>query len=287
MKLINHKQGSKEWLEIRRKGIGASEAPIIMNVSPWQTPYGLWMQKMSGEEKAMNASMRYGKETEDEERKAFEKMVGLTFFPDMTFVSKERSWQIASLDGIDFDQTIIMEIKQANAEDHETAKNGKVPEKYFPQLQHQFAVCERINTNLYCSSHKGNRCIVEVKRDDAYIEALIKEEEKFYEEHILKGVSPELMPKDYVEMADERWNDLAILYKNVDREIKNLEKEKEKHKNALVSLCNGRSSKGSGVVLTLTKPLGLIDYKAIPELFGVDLDKYRKAGTERWTLRTA
>ncbi len=279
MKLLQHKQGSVEWLEMRRKGIGASDAPIIMHVSPWTVPYELWLQKTSGKEKEMNASMRYGKETEEEERKEFEKMIGTTFFPDMTFASNERAWALASLDGIDFDQTVIMEIKQANQKDHESAKNGKIPEKYFPQLQHQMYVCKEknITRNLYCSSHKGDRVVVEVKRDDAYIEKMLKAEDVFYYENLVKGIPP--LTEDMLEYA-------AVL-KNVDGDIKRLEEEREYCKNALISLSNGRPFKAYGVTLTKSEYKGSIDYDAIPELFGVDKEKYRKPSQERWTLRIA
>ena len=35
-------QNSPEWHEWRRKGIGSSDAPAVMKVSPWMTPYMLW-----------------------------------------------------------------------------------------------------------------------------------------------------------------------------------------------------------------------------------------------------
>jgi putative phage-type endonuclease len=281
MHLIEHKQGSPEWLELRRKGIGASEAPVIMGVSPWTTPYQLWQRKQSGAEQAMNASMRYGKDTEEAERKKFEKMVGITFFPDMTFRHGERHWQIASLDGIDFNQTVIMEIKQANQVDHQSAKEGTIPKKYYPQIQHQLDVVrDKIDTCLYCSSHKGDRVIVEVKRDEGYIAEMIAKETEFYEENMLKGISPVL------DMEDTDWAEEAAQYRLVDADIKRLEKQREVHRKALIRLSNGLPCKGSGVVLTTTTPLGLVDYKAIPELSGVDLDKYRKPSVERWTVRT-
>ena len=38
-------QNTPEWLEFRRKKIGASDAPIILEVSTWKTPYQLWLVK--------------------------------------------------------------------------------------------------------------------------------------------------------------------------------------------------------------------------------------------------
>lgn len=34
-----------EWLEQRRKGIGGSDAPVIMGVNPWRSPMDLWLEK--------------------------------------------------------------------------------------------------------------------------------------------------------------------------------------------------------------------------------------------------
>ncbi len=41
-------QNTPEWHAFRRKRIGASDAPVIMGISPWKTPYQLWIEKTSG-----------------------------------------------------------------------------------------------------------------------------------------------------------------------------------------------------------------------------------------------
>lgn len=40
-------QRTDEWLMWRSQGIGASDAPVIMGVSPWSDPVSLWMEKRS------------------------------------------------------------------------------------------------------------------------------------------------------------------------------------------------------------------------------------------------
>lgn len=35
----------KEWLEWRKLGLGASDAPVVMGVSPWKTRHQLWLEK--------------------------------------------------------------------------------------------------------------------------------------------------------------------------------------------------------------------------------------------------
>ncbi len=53
--LIQH---SNEWLELRKNKIGASDAPIIMKVSPWKTPYRLWEEKLGLTECVSNQAMK-------------------------------------------------------------------------------------------------------------------------------------------------------------------------------------------------------------------------------------
>lgn len=43
--IINVTQGTDEWLEWRSKGISATDIPIIMGLSPYKTPYRLWLEK--------------------------------------------------------------------------------------------------------------------------------------------------------------------------------------------------------------------------------------------------
>ena len=43
--IVRIEQGSPHWQEHRRKHRNASETPAVLGVSPWQTPYQLWMQR--------------------------------------------------------------------------------------------------------------------------------------------------------------------------------------------------------------------------------------------------
>ena len=48
---VSIQQGTKEWLEWRSQGIGASDAPAIMGENPWKRPETLLQEKCFGEEK--------------------------------------------------------------------------------------------------------------------------------------------------------------------------------------------------------------------------------------------
>jgi putative phage-type endonuclease len=198
----NLEQDSVEWKELRKRCIGASDAPIIMGVSPYTTPYQLWNDKVNGISKIENAAMTFGKNNEEAARELFEQMTGLTMFSRVVS-HPERSWQIASLDGIDLDRSCILEIKCANANDHAMAKDGKVPDKYFPQLQHQMSVTN-MNEEYYFSYHRGEGIIVKVKRDPEYIEKMIEMEKIFYFDHILTKLPPALTTQEIILLEIEK-----------------------------------------------------------------------------------
>lgn len=58
---IEQYQTREEWLEGRKKGIGSSEAPIILGVSRWDSPLGLFAEKTGRREpKDMTGRMKWG-----------------------------------------------------------------------------------------------------------------------------------------------------------------------------------------------------------------------------------
>ncbi len=125
------KQGTQEWLDMRKKHVMASDAPVIMNGFHFEkTPYKLWKEKVGiGTKQKDNAAMRYGRETEHKARLAYQVYSGNTVKPEIVFHPKI-SFMGASLDGLTANGDMAVEIKCPGFNDHSTAKKGKIPEKY-------------------------------------------------------------------------------------------------------------------------------------------------------------
>ena len=136
-RIVDIRQGSDEWHAFRASHIGASETPVIMEASPYKTPYRLWQEKlgMVGKERETEA-MRAGSGAEPEIRAFVEDETDL-MFETSVLESIPFSWMSASLDGFDTSQTIILECKLNNAENHELVKNQQVPADHFYQVQKQ------------------------------------------------------------------------------------------------------------------------------------------------------
>ncbi len=172
-------QQTPKWLEYRKTKIGASDAPAIMNVSPWCTPYQLWLEKMDlAPEKSMNPAMQRGLDLQDKALDCFAQMTGLYAFPDVKQHPKHE-FMIASLDGITLDGQYVVEVKCPGKKNHELAKNGLIPDHYIPQLQHQMEVCG--HEHMYYFSFDGKDGVVlDVFRNEKYVKELIEKEEAFW-----------------------------------------------------------------------------------------------------------
>lgn len=282
MKFSTQVPGSKEWLEYRRMKIGASDAPVILNKSPWSSPFMLWEQKVLGKEKEMNAAMKRGVEMEEAARQCFEKKMGTEVFARCA-EHDSISWMMASLDGIDMDQKICVEIKCAGKEDHGKALQGKVPEKYYPQLQHQLEVTG-LDGMYYFSFNGNDGTIVEVAKDRHFIDAMVQEEKAFYK-CMMELDPPQLTERDLISLEkDERWTETALKWKETNKKLKELEEQENLLRSQLINIAGDRNVFGANVRLTRSITKGTVEYAKIPELSCIDLNQYRKKSSIRWRL---
>jgi putative phage-type endonuclease len=275
-------QGSKEWLQMRRSHIGASDAPVIMGVSPWKTAYQLWEEKcgLSGEQETTSA-MKYGHDMEEPARRAYEKHTGNLVFPTVIF-HPEKKFMVASLDGISFDGNISVEIKNVKEEDHEEAKSGKIPAKYFPQVQHQLA-CLGHKLLHYFSFRKGDFALVEVERDEEYIQKLYELEGKFWED-VQTLREPKLSEKDYTIIETYESITMASEWKSINQQLKELEEKEKKYRKQLIELAGNKNARIGDIKLTKSIRKGTVDYGKIIELEGVNLEQYRKEPVIAWRV---
>jgi len=178
---IQLEQGSQQWLDFRKKGVGASDAIIIAGLSPWRTREQLLLEKRGLiEPQPVNSSMNRGMMLEPKARRCAEEMFETLFLPEVR-ISPVYPWCYASLDGICIDNKILLEIKCTSKKNHALAKEGKIPEYYKPQLQHQMYVCGFDKCHYF--SFDGEEGVIVIEhRDQEYIDNLVELEKKFYEE---------------------------------------------------------------------------------------------------------
>jgi putative phage-type endonuclease len=277
-----YQQNTDEWLEMRRNKIGASDASVIMEASPWDTPYTLWERKVGiRPEKVLNRSMQRGNDLEECARQAYMRITKLNVF-DLVVFHPKNVWMMASLDGIDIEGKNIVEIKCPGAEDHDLALHGFIPPKYYPQMQHQMEVTG-LNSAHYFSFDGERGVIVNVERNQSYIDRMVQKETEFYE--CMQSLEPpKLTDRDYVEKYDEVWTKTAQEWLSVQNELEDVKAREEELREMLVFQSSKTNTKGAGIKVSRMIRKGAVDYKLVPELQGVDLNQYRKPTTECWRI---
>jgi putative phage-type endonuclease len=173
-------QNTQEWLDFRKGKIGASDAPVIMGLSPWMTPLELYNEKVLGKERPSNWAMERGKELEPKAREMMEKMLLIKLEPKVV-THPEHEWMIASLDGISEDGKTAVEIKcPSSIASHLKAMGSEIPDHYQCQMQHQMAVTG-LKKMIYGSYFQGECEVIELARDEKFINSMIKKEKEFFD----------------------------------------------------------------------------------------------------------
>src|SRR3990167_10286820 len=91
------------WLEARRQGLGASDAPVILGLSPWKTPLALYAEKLGLEieEPEQTEAMAWGLRLQPVIIAAFQEQnperVAIAKQEFVIDRSPEHPWMLASL----------------------------------------------------------------------------------------------------------------------------------------------------------------------------------------------
>lgn len=283
-KLINQPaQGTESWHDWRNKGLGASEAPIVMGESPYQTPFQLWETKTKRKPpQATNFAMTRGNNLEKKARASFELTHDIEMEP---MLAEYAPWPIAraSFDGFNKKLNAGLEIKCCGKKNFEMVKNGQVPLDYRAQIQQQILVSGAEKVFLYAFDGEAG-VTLEVVPDVEYCKKLLEELKKFWD-CVKNDIPPELDPtRDFEVIDDENLHqyvtDWKVIKTERDRIQRVLDALEEKMKSGLQvdrAICNG-------VRFTKSYRKGGINYNDIPVLKDVDLEKFRKPNIETFKI---
>jgi putative phage-type endonuclease len=194
LKYPDLEQGSDEWHLWRKQGIGASEAPMVLGISPYKSIHKLWQEKTGAieEKDGYNYVFEKGKEIEAKARAYFELMNDKDC-PPMCMDIDEFPMLRCSLDGYNEKENFALEIKYVGKD----AMSDEIPAHHIAQLQHQMMVCGATDIT-YIRSNDGVTFKTDViKRDEAYIKDLKEKELAFWKmvEDKIEPPKPEKKPR--------------------------------------------------------------------------------------------
>jgi len=178
--IVELEQGTPQWIEWRHRGIGASDAPIIMGENPWKSAEKLLREKRGpARDSFKNEAMIRGALLEPQARKFYVERSGNEVKP-ACLQSLQYSWLRASVDGISRSGSTIVEIKCGESVYKHTSRNGCAPHYYYGQLQHILAVTGLPSLDFWCYLPGRPELLIQVSRDNNYIARLIAEEDSFW-----------------------------------------------------------------------------------------------------------
>ena len=283
--IIQLVQGSEAWHAHRRGLRNASETPAVLGISPWVTPYQLWLLKTGRAEPTVNAAMRNGTALEPLARHAYEVETGNVMQP---LVLQDGLYS-ASLDGMTLEGDLIVEIKcpykgQASAL-WQAVEAGEVPAHYAAQIQHQLMVSGASEAHLWVFD--GERGLLKVIEPDAGSMEAIRAAWDTFATFLDTDSPPPLVEADTVHRDDTQWAQAARAYTQAKLAAQASDDALDRAKEALVALARHPREQGAGVSVSRYWKGGTVDYRKVAELKGVDLEQYRGKGREEVRVTVA
>ncbi len=205
--MISTKQMSREtWLQMRKQGIGGSDAGAVCGLNPYRTAAHVYRDKTSSDvEDRDNEAMRQGRDLEEYVARRFMEETGLKVRrSNYMYRSKAHPFMLADVDRLVAGTRAGLECKTASAYQADKWKDGQIPPHYLIQCLHYMAVTGADCWYLAVVFLGTGFLWVKIDRDEEMIENLIRLEQDFWENHVLAGVMPEPDGSDaYTELLNQ------------------------------------------------------------------------------------
>ena len=193
-KIINIKDIShEEWLELRRKSIGGTDAAAACGTSPWKSPLELYAEKKGLiQDKETNESMRRGLYLEEYVAQRFEEETGKKVRKDnFMYADNELPYLTCNIDRVVVGENSALECKTTSDFVKYDIENGVIPIQYYYQLQHYMMVMGyeymyiAFSTTFKFVWHR-------VERNQGFIDSMREAEKCFWLNCVVADVKPDV-----------------------------------------------------------------------------------------------
>lgn len=190
---VEEMQDRSKWLEMRKCGIGGSEAAAIVGLNPWKSAFQLWLEKtgqVEPEDLSDNEYVYWGNVLEQAVADRFCELTGKKVQRRGMLQDEEYPYMLASVDRMVVGENAGLECKTTNAFNNKAWVDDELPDSYYIQCQWYMMVtgCEKWYIAVLIG---GNKFIwKEVPRNAADIEALRKAAVDFWSMVITNTMPP-------------------------------------------------------------------------------------------------
>ena len=200
--IIIKPQSHEDWLKAREDGIGASEVAAVVGLSPWETPFSLWLRKTGQVPPlAENEAMHMGHLLEGVVAQLFHERTGFRVVKasakDIIYQDAEHPWRKCTPDRIAYEidpisgkrQKVLLEIKTSSM----TFDPDDLPANYLAQVQYQMSITG-IHVCYLCWLTNGRSFgYARIEYDSEFGDWLVTEADKFWNECVVGGTEPDLI----------------------------------------------------------------------------------------------
>lgn len=182
----------ENWLQLRKSGIGGSDAGAICGLNPYASPMSVYRDKTCEELADLDSeTMRQGRDLEDYVARRFMEATGLKVRrSNMMYRSDAHPFMIADVDRLIVGEDAGLECKTASAYNADKWKDGEVPLHYFMQCCHYMAVTGRSAWYIAVVILGQEFKYAKIDRDNDLIAKLIAIEEAFWNNHVVPRIIP-------------------------------------------------------------------------------------------------
>lgn len=237
-----------DWLELRRRGIGGSDAATIVGLNPWSSRLELYADKKGLiPEKEDNEAMRQGRDLEDYVAQRWMEANGKKVRRENHILYNELyPWAFANVDRVVIGEKALLECKTTSVYNKTDFASGKIPDTYYVQCQHYLGVTGYERAYLAVLVLNSAFYTFTIERDEKEIAALMEAEQAFWDDHVMAGVEPLPDGSDSAQRVLERMERVegtALLmehestfeqYQMLIEQIKALEQERDQAKQTLI-----------------------------------------------------
>ena len=191
----------EEWLKAREDGIGASEVAAVVGLSPWESPFSLWLRK-TGQVPPLeeNTAMHMGHLLEGVVVTLWEEKTGWkavkSSAKDIIYQDPEHPWRKVTPDRIAYEigedgkrRKVLLEIKTTRTD----FDPDDLPNHYLCQCQYQMHVTG-IHVCYLCWLVSGfTYGHARIEYDPEFAAWLVENVDNFYNECVKGGKEPDLI----------------------------------------------------------------------------------------------
>ncbi len=181
----------EKWLIKRRQGIGGSDAPVVCEMSPWMSPFLLYLDKRGElEPSEMNEPMRWGSLLEPVIRQRYAEVTGVEVaVPKEILVHPKHPFMIANVDGLLPDRVLEVKTDRFGIGWGEPGTD-EIPEMYLCQVTHYMAVTGRKLADVAVLVGGSDFRVYTVQQDPELEELIVHQEREFWK-LVEAGTPPE------------------------------------------------------------------------------------------------